>query len=187
MNTAIFTLVIFLSLSLTSLVPSDTTCVSSEEQRLYELIMAYRRGKKLPSIPISAKLTQVAQTHAKDLSENYVKTDRCNFHSWSEKGNWSPCCYTSNHKEAKCMWSKPKEIAGYDGNGFEIAYWSSAGANAKEALDGWKTSTGHNSVIVNLGIWEKIKWKAIGIGISGQYGVVWFGEVADDQTSTKCH
>ena len=42
------------------------------------------------------------------------------------------------------MWLKPKEIAGYDGNGFEIAYYSSVGANAQEGIDGWKISPGHN-------------------------------------------
>ena len=35
------------------------------------------------------------------------------------------------------MWTKPKEIAGYEGNGFEIAYYSSlAPMPRKELMDG---------------------------------------------------
>jgi uncharacterized protein YkwD len=167
---------------------SQEVCLTAEEKKLYDLIMQYRKSKKLKSIPISAKLTKVAQAHVRDLSENYVYQDDpvCNPHSWSDKGTWSSCCYTNDHKEAKCMWSKPKEIAGYEGNGYEIAYYSSAGANAVEGLDGWKKSPGHNPVIVNLGIWNKVEWKAIGIGIYNEYGVVWFGEQEDTEKPIDC-
>ena len=84
------------------------------------------------------------------------------------------------------MWQKPKEIAGYDGNGFEIAYYSSIGANAQEGIDGWKISPGHNPLLINSGTWEKVKWKAIGIGIYKEYGLVWFGEVADSNQPEFC-
>lgn len=84
------------------------------------------------------------------------------------------------------MWNKPKEIAGYEGSGFEIAYWSSAGGTANEALDGWKKSSGHNAVIINSGIWKDMDWKAIGIGLAGEYGVVWFGATDDTSEITIC-
>lgn len=84
------------------------------------------------------------------------------------------------------MWSKPKEIAGYESNGYEIAYFSSAGANAVEGLEGWKKSPGHNPVIINLGNWSKIEWKAIGIGFYKEYGVVWFGEMEDEEKPKVC-
>ncbi|MBX2964267.1 MAG: hypothetical protein KF687_17270 [Cyclobacteriaceae bacterium] len=118
-----------------------SVCLQPEELKLYNLMMEYRKTKGLASIPVSAKLTMVAQTHARDLMENYQSDgDRCNLHSWSNKGNWTPCCYTNDHKEAKCMWDKPREIAGYESNGFEISYFSSAGAHAEEGLTGWKKS-----------------------------------------------
>jgi len=160
---------------------SQEVCVTPEEKKLYDLIMKYRKSKKLKAIPLSAALSKVAQAHVRDLSENYDVSDTnpCNPHSWSTKGKWSSCCYTHDHKQAACMWSKPKEIAGYEGNGFEIAYYSSAGANAAEGLEGWKKSPGHNPVIVNLGTWKDTEWKAIGVGIYKEYGVVWFGEVED--------
>lgn len=167
---------------------NSSVCLTSEEQKLYDLMMAYRKTKKLAPIPLSAKLTQVAQAHAKDLAAQYKfdPDNRCNPHSWSKKGNWSPCCYTSDHKEAKCMWDKPKEIAGYESAGYEIAYYSSSGAKAEEGLAGWKKSPGHNPLIVNEGMWKKAKWKAVGIGFFGEYGVVWFGELADESVPGTC-
>jgi hypothetical protein len=41
-------------------------------------------------------------------------------------------------------------------------------------------------VIVNLGTWKDTEWKAIGIGIYKEYGVVWFGEVEDNVTMKIC-
>jgi hypothetical protein len=163
-------------------------CLSAEEQKLYTLIMEYRKTRGLEPIPLSAKLTLVAQTHARDLTDNY-KFDFdnvCNPHSWSKNGAWSSCCYTNDHKQKECMWNKPKEIAGYASSGYEIAYYSSKGATAEEGLAGWKVSPGHNPVIVNDGIWKKVKWNAIGIGLNGEYGVVWFGELADDLPIKNC-
>lgn len=163
-------------------------CLTVEEKKLYDLIMEYRKSHNLGTIPLSASLTLVAQTHARDLAENYTfdVKNKCNPHSWSEKGAWSSCCYTNDHVKAKCMWSKPKEIAGYPGNGFEIAYYSSLGANAKEGLDGWKISPGHNPLLVNSGNWTKVTWKAIGIGIYKEFGLVWFGEVLDTKLPELC-
>lgn len=167
---------------------SEQICLNPEEQKLYALIMEYRQSKNLQDIPFSSKLTKVAQLHAKDLSENYDRDNKkCNIHSWSKKGNWKPCCYTADHKQASCMWSKPSEIAGYPGNGYEISYYSSKGATAQEGLSGWKVSHGHNSVILNEGTWKNVNWKAIGIGIYKEYGVVWFGEVADNEVPGNCN
>jgi uncharacterized protein YkwD len=166
------------------------TCLSAEELKLYDLMMEYRKSKNLPPIPLSAKMTLVAQTHVRDLSENFQfdpkKEMKCNPHSWSKKGKWTACCYTSDHKQAQCMWDKPKEIAGYASAGYEIAYYSSRGATAKEGLDGWKVSPAHNPLIINEGIWSKAKWNAIGIGLYKEYGVVWFGELKDDSVPEKC-
>lgn len=158
-------------------------CASSEEMKLYELIMAYRKEKGLGPIPFSTKLTTVAQTHARDLAENYKfdPDNKCNPHSWSKKGKWSACCYTNDHKEAQCMWDKPKEIAGYESPGYEIAYFSSRGATAEEGLAGWQKSAGHNPLLINEGMWAKAEWKAIGIGLYKEYGVVWFGELEDPE------
>jgi uncharacterized protein YkwD len=162
--------------------PSAVPCLSDEEAKLHELINTYRKGRGLSAIPVSAKLTRVAHLHARDLEENYnPENKKCNLHSWSKKGNWTPCCYTDDHAEAECMWSKPKEIARYPGNGYEISFFNSAGATAEEGLNGWKQSKGHHEVIINQGIWRNVTWNAVGIGIYGNYGVVWFGEAPDEE------
>jgi uncharacterized protein YkwD len=166
----------------------DSVCLSVEEKKLYDLMMAYRKKQGLDAIPLSAKLTLVAQTHAKDLATNYEfdRGNKCNPHSWSKKGEWSACCYTNDHKQAKCMWDKPKEIAGYESPGYEIAYYSSKGATAEEGLVGWQKSPAHNPLIINDGMWEKAHWKGVGIGFYKEYGIVWFGEIADETPITEC-
>lgn len=152
--------------------------MSAEEQSLFNQIMSYRKSKNLPPIPFSPLLTIVAQTHAKDLAENNPDQGRCNLHSWSNKGNWSPCCYTDDHAKAQCMWNKPSELTTYRSNGYEISAWSSEDITASEALEMWKGSPGHHACIINSGIWKE-SWQAIGIGIYQGYALVWFGNEPD--------
>jgi uncharacterized protein YkwD len=168
-------------------VATEEVCISQEEKKLFDLVNEYRKSKRLAPIPFSAKLTKVAQVHVTDLMENHsIDNSLCNPHSWSDRGKWTPCCYTPDHKQAKCMWDKPKEIANYTGNGFEIAYYSSDDATAEEGLEGWKKSPGHNPLLVNSGTWTKVHWKAIGVGVYKNYGVVWFGEVEDESAIKVC-
>lgn len=177
-----FTLLIFLLSLLQPLHAQDTICVSLEEQELYQLLNQYRKGKGLASIPLSPALTKVAQAHVLDLMENYEMSKKCNMHSWSDQGEWSSCCYTDDHQQAECMWNKPREIADYPSAGYEIAHWHSMQASPKSAIEGWKTSTGHNQVMINAGQWKSVSWSAVGVGIYQQYAVIWFGELEDDQT-----
>lgn len=181
-----FTLLVvscFLSLALSS----SAQQLSQDEQKLYDLVMAYRKSKGLPSIPVSVSLTYVAQTHAKDVVNQKLGDSPCNLHSWSEKGKWTPCCYTSDHKKADCMWSKPNELTSYSSSGYEISAGSYSYSNItpQEALDLWKKSSGHNQVILNQGIWKDNKWNAIGIGIFNGYACIWFGEALDTATSVQ--
>jgi uncharacterized protein YkwD len=165
----------------------QSNCIGKVEKNLYDLLMAYRKQKKLPLIPLSSSLCYVAQTHARDLSENQSDTNVCNQHSWSDKGKWTSCCYYADHRNKECMWNKPKELTNYNAPGFEIAYYSSAGVVAEQALAAWKKSPGHNAVIVNTGIWKGQKWNAIGIGIYKNYATVWFGMEPDKEgIPAKC-
>ena len=168
-------------------VKTNEICLNPEEARLYQMINDYRAQKKLPPIPISSALSKVAQVHVTDLNDNYSLDEKCNPHSWSKKGSWSACCYTSDHKKAQCMWDKPREIAGYESEGYEIAFWHSAEATPEAALAGWKKSSGHNPLLINTGIWKKITWNAIGIGVNGNYATVWFGTKADPVKPGKCN
>jgi len=155
--------------------------IEPTDQSLYGLINHYRQEQDLSSVPYSVSLSIVAETHIDDLIQHYTINDDCNLHSWSENGNWSACCYTSDHEQAECMWSKPGELTSYEGAGYEIVAYKSSGITAKKALELWKKSEGHNSVISNLGKWAEIEWKAMGTAIRDDYAVVWFGEEKDPE------
>lgn len=163
------------------------TCVTKEEMKLYELIMAYRAENNLPKIPLSKSLSYVAHQHTWDLEVNQPVNENCNMHSWSKKGPWSSCCYTSDHKQATCMWDKPKELTPYQGYGFEIVCGGGGEMEAAIALSCWQESVHHNDVILNKDIWKKYTWNAIGISIYGGYAVIWFGFEKDETGEpTKC-
>ena len=159
-------------------VDEEKVTLTSDERELYNLIMSYRAELNLPDIPLSSSLSYVAQQHVADLQENNPTSSSCNLHSWSDNGSWSACCYTNDHTQASCMWNKPRELTDYNGNGYEIAYYSSTNATPAGALNSWKISPGHNNVIINAGNWT-LQWKAIGVGIKGRYAVVWFGHEDD--------
>jgi hypothetical protein len=146
---------------------------------LVDVINKYRLENKLSEIPVSPSLTTVAETHTSDLAKNYVSSEECNLHSWSDKGNWTPFCYTPDHANAQFMWDKPRELTSYPGNGYEIAAFRSDSMTATKALELWKSSELHLDIILNRGIWKDIKWKAIGGAINSGYAVVWFGEETD--------
>lgn len=174
---------IFLISSLVLSVSAQTTdvCITADEQKLYDLIMKYRADNKLPSIPFSKSLSYVAHQHAWDLEVNQPTGGSCNMHSWSDKGKWTSCCYTADHKQAKCMWTKPQELTTYPGYGFEISCGGSATLSPVDALECWKSSEHHNNVILNKDIWKDYVWKSIGISINGRYAVVWFGKEDDPE------
>jgi len=169
----------FINVASLAIVNAQSICISETEKDLYDLIESYREEKGLGSIQLSPKLIRTAQAHAKDLQDNYTLNDRCNPHSWSDNGPWRGCCYTNDHQDPNCMWEKPNEIAGYEERGYEIVYWHSKIATPVEALEGWKKSPAHNPVIINQDIWNQVEWNAVGIGISENYAVVWFGTLAD--------
>lgn len=161
-------------------------CITQEENKLYNLINSYRKQMGLNPVPLSASLSEVAKSHARDLSINNPDLGRCNMHSWSAKGQWQSCCYTADHSEAECMWEKPSELTEYEGAGYEIVtkyYRPSTGEEleqtAENALNNWKKSASHNTVILNKSNWSRLNWNAIGVGIYGGYATVWFGEKTD--------
>lgn len=164
---------------------SNSVCLSADEKKLFDVVNAYRESMDLEPVPFSAAMTRVAQAHVLDLGANYTfkRGAKCNPHSWSKKGEWSDCCYTSDHKRAACMWDKPREIAGFDTNGFEILSYSSDGVTPGEALVGWQKSKGHHDVMINNASWQRVKWQSMGVGIYEEWAVVWFGEKADSEST----
>lgn len=172
----------------TSASPTEANVSQSDRdlaQQLFKLINDYRIANKLPAIPISAKLTQIAEAHAKDLLNYQPQLQKsasgaaCDLHSWSTHGSWTPVCYTEDHKESAKMWSKPREIAGYTGNGYEIALEGPTCKDAHCLLELWKNSPAHNQVMLNQDIWTVNHWNALGVGIAGRFVTAWFGEDKD--------
>lgn len=157
------------------------TCLTEDEQQLLSLIRDYREENGLDQIPVSRSLTKVARVHMRDLANNepHKKREECNGHSWSDEGDWTPCCYTPDHAEAECMWDKPREITPYEGNGFEIGTSGPLVEDPEDALSGWQSSPPHNAVILNEGDWSDYKWKSIGVGIYKGYAAAWFGKKSD--------
>lgn len=153
--------------------------LTENEKELAILINQYRKSLNLKPLTISKSLTKVARTHVKDSNLNHpengtdVRGVKGNLHSWSDQGSWKPVCYTSDHKYSDLMWSKPSELTQYKGSGFEISLYSSGTVTPKGALGGWKSSSGHNAVIIGEGYWSNLN--TMGIGIDGNYSHVWFG------------
>ena len=150
---------------------------------LANAINAYRQQNGLPPVPITRALTHVAETHVRDLASS-PKRPGCNGHSWTERGAWTACCYTPDHAQAKCMWSKPAELTPFGGTGFEITVCQPGEStgyalDAKRALDLWKSSPLHNDVILNRESWKSVTWSAMGAGIIDSHASAWFAREPD--------
>lgn len=185
---------VLLSLLLLFVLPVDglaqyepAGCLSAEEIELADLINQYRGDNGLPAIPVSATLTAVAQWHVADVTYavqvtgDYGNDPSCNLHSWYglPAAPYTTCCYTPDHAQANCMWSKPSEVSSgsYAATGYEIAAWGYSSPAA--ALQGWQNSSSHDDVILNAGIWSSRTWGAFGVGIGDGFYYVWFAEASD--------
>ena len=153
--------------------------LSESEANLYYLINEYRESLGLPKLSFSKSLTSVARAHVKD-SHDYTprlqldgRGIQGNLHSWSNNGNWSGGAYTPDHAHAEIMWDKPSELTDYKGAGYEISVYHSIGIDPKLALDLWKSSSGHNEVIIGDNDWSFIT--TMGVAMDKNYSHVWFG------------
>lgn len=155
--------------------------LSKDENKLYRLIMEYRYSQGKDALPLSAALSYVAQTHTGDLTEHYTLNGKCDMHSWSKKGVWSPCCYTRDHANAGCSWSKPRELTPYAGDGFEVVYFDYQVPVPENVLEKWKKNPTNNDMLLNMGEWAGENWEAIGVGIFGNYASVWLGKIPDNE------
>ena len=153
--------------------------LSEADSNLYYLINEYRESLGLSKLSFSKSLTSVARAHVKD-SHDYTprlqldgRGIQGNLHSWSNNGNWSGGAYTPDHAHAEIMWDKPSELTDYKGAGYEISVYHSIGIDPKLALDLWKSSSGHNEVIIGDNDWSFIT--TMGVAMDKNYSHVWFG------------
>ena len=173
-------------------VPANTgVCLNAQEAALVQLVNNYRVQNGKPALPASRWLVTTGQWHVWDRIANNAVGGACNPHSWSAAmpNLWQPVCYTSDHAQAAQMWAKPRQISlnSYSGNGFENSADSGAPMTAAQALSQWQGSPAHRDVILNQGSWAGIAFGGLGVGIQGNYAVLWFGDRVDTSgTLTEC-
>jgi hypothetical protein len=134
---------------------------------------------------LSEALTIVAHVHINDLILNKPQEKGCSVQAWSKSEKWTSCCNTKDAAGIKCMTSKPKEITGYTGNGYELAYWGEDKATPTDASTMWQQANASADMILSRGKWKGFNWKAIGVGIKDGYAVLWLGDKTDKTTSVK--
>jgi hypothetical protein len=164
--------------------PGTLPAINARALELANALNKYRAQNGLPAIPISRSLSFVADSHVRDLRDSAKVAAQCNGHSWSSKGPWSSCCYTSDHAQAKCMWSKPAELTTLKGTGFEIAIGQPGETmgvvlDSQKAIAAWQGSPLHNDVILNRNTWQKTSWRSMGAGIVDSHACAWFSDQAD--------
>lgn len=157
--------------------------LTRDESILFNMINDIRVQNKLKSIPLSRDLCTVAQTHIDDLIKWKPQDKGCSLQSWSGSGNWTSCCNTKELPGIECMKSKPREITGYKGDGYELIYWSEENAIPAEAAALWRDVDASADMILGRAKWSNFHWKAMGVGIKGGYAVLWLG-VANGNNTT---
>lgn len=142
--------------------------VSPEETVLLHLVNKYRVANGHSELRSSNPLSIVANRRMLDLRQNFKTLT----HSWSN------CRYDINDQKTwPCVTDSPQRLmSGYDGQGYETLFRTAMGrALPIPALDAWKKSPLHNSIILNLGIFKDLEWDEMGVAIDGQFAALWFG------------
>ncbi len=158
---------------------SGNICINTKERMLIEKLNYLRKQYDKKPIPVSKSLTYVAKLHVADLQNNRPDTSICNLSSWSDKGDWTPCCYNKYVVNRDCMWKKPKELTNYVYRGYELAayFQDSVSIDSLESL--WFDSKKVLDFILTQGDWNKKLWRAMGVAVSDNYVSVWFGQRPD--------
>lgn len=165
-------------------VPANTgNCLNTEEAALVQAVNAYRVQNGRAALPASYWLSTTGQWHGWDLQANAPVGGNCNLHSWSAAmpNLWQAVCYTPDHAQAAQMWAKPKQISlnRYTRNGYENAAVAGGPMTANIALTAWQNSQAHREVILQQGAWAGVNFTGLGVGIVGNYAVLWFGDGTD--------
>jgi hypothetical protein len=161
---------------------SEKSCagddLTAQEKELYKIVNEYRAKNNLPPIALSNPLSVVANRHLLDLINNIKSLSH----------GWSNCPYDiKNQSTWNCLFESPKRLnVGYSGSSYENLYRNLNGvATPVLALEAWKKSEMHNSLILNLNMWKDTKFDAFGIAISGNYAALWFGSTGGISSEAK--
>jgi len=142
--------------------------ISTEEKNLIEIINKYRVANGRSEVQNSSSLSMVANRRMLDLRQNLKRLT----HSWSN------CSYDiKDQKTWPCVADAPQRLnSGYNGQGYETLFRTSFGrATPVAALDAWKKSPPHNSIILNDGMFKDLSWEEFGVAIDGEFAALWFG------------
>lgn len=161
---------------------TEKACVgdtnSSEEIVLVQLVNKYRAANGMPAVTINPALSLVANRRMLDLTQNMKVLT----HSWSN------CAYDINNENTfPCISDAPERLnSGYTGPAYETLYRTAKGdAKPDAALEAWKKSTLHKSILLNLGMFKDLAWTDVGVAIDGQYASLWFGYPAKKMNFPK--
>ncbi len=142
--------------------------LDAQEKELFKIVNEYRAKNNLSPVALSVPLSIVANRHLLDLIQNIKSLSH----------GWSNCPYDIKDRSTwNCLFESPKRLnVGYAGSGYENLYRNLNGsATPILALEAWKKSEMHNSLILNSGGWKDVKFDALGVAISGSYAALWFG------------
>jgi len=172
--------ILLLSLNISAqIVDYENVCLNADEQKLAKLINDFRKENKKSRLPLSKALTIVAKTHVVDLQNNKPDTSICLTASWSNKGNWTSCCYNKYILKEACMWDKPKELTKYPYRGYELSYFEEGIIQVDSLFSIWMSSDETKDMLLTNGNHSSKKWEAMGLAVGENYASVWFGQRAD--------
>jgi len=157
----------------------DNFCISAQEKVLFDKINQLLQEYSMKPLKLSASLSYVAKIHVDDLLNNKPDTSVCNLSSWSDKGNWTACCYNPYVLNQDCMWDKPKELTNYPFRGYEVAGYFEETFTADSVIDLWSREKEVINMLTAEGAYSKKNWVCMGIGMNKNYVSVWFGQRAD--------
>ncbi len=142
--------------------------ISADEKALFDAVNNFRSDNNLQPIKPSAALSRLGNRRMLDIRQNTKSLT----HSWSN------CTYEVNSEKTwPCLLDSPQRLrTGYTGQGYETLYRTSRqNVTPAAAIEAWKKSSLHTSIILNKGMFADMPWEELGVAIDGQYAVLWFG------------
>ncbi len=160
-------------------IPSEF-CISAEDNKLYESINLFLIENGQKELSLSKSLSYVANLHITDLLQNHPDTSICNLSSWSDKGEWTACCYNKYVPNQDCMWDKPKELTNFKYRGYELALFFEEDFTSDTVMQLLLSSNAVIDMLLTKGDYSKKKWVCMGLAINKEYASIWFAQRADN-------
>ena len=153
--------------------------IEKNELSLVDAINKYRSQKGQGELQLSPSLSFVAHTHLNDIRLYSKDEHGCNLNSWSDNGKWIPCCFDGKQKSLDLMTSKPSEIIGFRGKGYEIVIAAKKGISTKDLTKLWLTTKATQDFILNKGQWSNRNWQCMGVSIYNGFASIWASDMPD--------